>query len=120
MFLAGEAVNRTLASGTLVFVIAGNIDEVCFIKSAMGLCARGRGLRQDHRNTGIHACFDLRPTEVPTISYCPEPGPAHGIASGLSYGAELRPIAASICDLMSDDEVGLGVHCNLHVVAHHA
>src|ERR1700738_5372944 len=113
MFLAGVPVNRALASGTLVFVIAGNIDEVCFIKSTMGLCDRRRGLRPDHRYTGIRACFDLRPTEVATISYCRDPGPGHGIASGLNYGAELRPIAASICDPMSDDEVVLGVHCDL-------
>lgn len=120
MLFSGEAVYRTFAGGTLIFVVSGNVDEVRPIKSTSRLRAGRRWLGQDGSNARIRARPDLLRTEVATISYGFKPGLTHRIASGSSHRAELRPIIANIGDLMSDDQMVLCIYGHLYVVADHS
>ena len=63
------------------------------------------------------AGLDLRSVVVAAVGHRLQGGLAHGLSCSLRHRAELRPVASDVGHLVGDDQVVLGVHCGLDVVA---
>ena len=101
-------------------VAASTVDEVALVEAAFELRARCQRLRHEGRDVILIALLDLRPVEVAPIRIRPQLGLVHGLARSTRHLRELAAVVAHIGDLVRNDQVVLGIHSNLHVVAHHA
>jgi len=66
----------------------------------------------------IDAVLDVRPAEVATVGVGGQSALAHGLARSQRHLGELPVVGPDIGHLVRDDEVVLGIHGSLDVVAH--
>src|SRR6185295_19495386 len=117
IFLASEAIWQLLSSRTAIGVLLRQIDKVLLAEAPIRFGARRLRLGQSYCDAGLVAGEDLRAAEVAAIG--------NGLERlGLQYSlclpghiGELRPLRAAVRQLMGNDQVMVGIHGDLHVVA---
>ena len=110
---------QTLSCRALVLVITRDVDEVGLAEAP--LCLGVGGHRLGH--VCPDACFftgqDLRALEVATIGNHFQLVLANGLTRLRRHRPEFTAVATDVDDVVSDDQVMLGVGGHLHVVANH-
>ena len=97
-----------------------HIAKVLFDKTALGLVVRGQRLGKRDRDASLITGQDLCAAEVATVGNDIQRLCFQSSLRLLGHVGELRAVSAHIGDFVGDDQMMLGVHRSLHIVAHHA
>ena len=120
VLLVRVAVDQAFAGRAKIDIVCGHIDKVLFDEPALGPAARGQRLGKGDRDTGFIAGQDFLAFEVAAVGNDIQRVSFQSGLGPFGHGEELRAVGAHIGDFVGDDQMMLGVHRGLHVVAHHA
>jgi len=120
VFDRGEPMDRGLACRTDIFVMLGIVGKVALVESAIGLAVRRKRLWNKWNDPDLLACQDLFTLEITPVRQRRELRGSERITRVLGHRGQMRAVVADVADLVRHDQMMLGVHCRLEVVANHA
>lgn len=116
-FLGRVAVCQVLARRADIDIPFGVVDEVRLDIYALCRIARGRRSRHGRGDARLMASQDLGAAEIALVGDVMSVVPTKGDLGRDGHRAELLAVEALIGDLMRENEMSLGIHSTLYIVA---
>ncbi len=109
-----------MAGRAAVLIVFSDVHKVAFVEATLSLAVGGQRLGHQRRHPGLVAIQNLFAFEVAAISNDGQIFLSRRIACLRGHREQLGAVMADVGDFVGDDQMMLGIHRGLDVVADHA